>query len=108
MLPSTIFAALITFERTGAENDILPEEAQGACCFMAVKASDEDDLRNALAAELREIGLRLVAIDEAREIDIDDLPNGMDPHLVENINDWGDDTRTVWGTIHIYLADGEA
>ena len=108
MFPSTVYAALITFERTEADNDILPEEAQGACCFMATRASDEDDLRNTLAVELREIGLRLVSIDEAQEIDIHDLPGGMDPHLIESIGDWDDETRTVWGTIHTYLADGEA
>ncbi len=32
----------------------------------------------------------------------------VDEHLASNIENWETDKATVWGTIHIYLADGEA
>jgi hypothetical protein len=28
--------------------------------------------------------------------------------LADNIRQWEPGRRTVWGTIHVYLADGEA
>jgi hypothetical protein len=108
MAATRIFTALVTFERTAPEVDLLPPEAQGAVGYMAVSATSEDDLRDALVTDLAFVGLRLLEIDEIREIDVQSLPDGLDAHLADNIRQWEPGRRTVWGTIHVYLADGEA
>lgn len=103
-----IFTALVSFERTDWITDYLPPEAQGACGFMAIAAIDEDDVFDALRSELTEIGLKLVDVDQIREVTVEDFPEDLDEHLAENVRDWETGKRTVWGTIHVYLADGEA
>jgi hypothetical protein len=108
MAATRIFTALVTFERTAPEVDFLPPEAQGAVGYMAVSATSEDDLRDALVTDLALVGLRLLEIDEIREIDVQSLPDGLDAHLADNIRQWEPGRRTVWGKIHVYLADGEA
>lgn len=75
----------MTFERTGLESDFLPPEAQGAVGYMAISATDEDELRHALLADLKYVGLRLLEIDEICEIDVKSLPDGIDDHLADNI-----------------------
>lgn len=107
MAANRTFTALVTFERTDPESDYLPPEAQGAVGYMAILATDEDDLRDALLADLNCVGLRLLEIDEIREINVKILPDAIDDHLADNIRNWEPGKRTVWGTIHIYLADGE-
>lgn len=108
MAANKTYTALVTFERIGPESDYLPPEAQGAVGYMAISAFDEDDLRDALLADLKCVGLRLLEIDEVQEINTNYLPDGIDAHLADNIRNWEADRRTVWGTIHVYLADGEA
>lgn len=104
----TTYIALVTFERAGETATYLLPEEQGACGYQAISAIDEDDLRNALSQELAEVGLRLVAIDDTREIEVDNLPDDIDDHLAENIRNWEPGKRTVWGTIYTYIGDGEA
>jgi hypothetical protein len=41
----------------------------------------------------------LAAIEDARE---------LDEHLAENMDQWEAGRMTVWGTLHTYIAEGEA
>lgn len=108
MTRPNIYTAPVTFERTERANDVLPEEAQGAVGYMAISAADEDGVRYALQDELNEVGLRLLEVDQIQEVDLNNLPADIDEHLLENIKNWQAGRRTVWGTIHVYLGDGEA
>lgn len=102
------YTALVTFERTDAETDYLPPEAQGACGYMAIAANDEDDIFDALRSELSGAGLNLIEVQEITEVTTDAFPADLDNHLAENVRNWESGERTVWGTIHVYIADGEA
>jgi hypothetical protein len=108
MAESTTFIALVSFERTNDATDYLPAEAQGACGYMAVTAADEDEARDSLASELRQVNLHLLAIDEVFKVELEDLPDGIDEHLVQNMRTWEQGKRTVWGTIFTYASEGEA
>jgi hypothetical protein len=102
-----IYTALVTFERTDADTPYLPPQAQGACGYMAIAATHEDDVYDVLRSELSEIGLELVGVDEITEASKDHIDD-LDDHLAENVEEWKPGKRTVWGTIYIYLAEGEA
>ena len=108
MVADRTFTALVTFERTDGTTEVLQSDEQGACGYMAIAAADEDCVINALRAELSELHLRLVEVEQIEEIDCDNLPDNIDEHLAANIRDWEHGRQTVWGTIHVYLADGEA
>ena len=75
---------------------------------MGAQAEDEDQLASVFAAELSELGLRLAEIDNIIEVKSLDVVASYDEHLAANMAAWQDGKRTVWGTIHCYLADGEA
>lgn len=103
-----IYTALVTFERTTADTAFLPSGAQGACGYMAVAAPDEDGVVDVLRNSLSAVGLRLIEIDQITERSLTNFPEDLDSHLAENVRNWEANRPTVWGTIHIYLADGEA
>ena len=103
-----IFTALVTFERTKENNSELPPEAQGACGYMAIEAIDEDDVFDTLRDAMRAVNLDLVDVNEITETSLEAFPEDLDEHLAENVRKWEPGNRTVWGTIHVYLADGEA
>lgn len=103
-----IYTALVTFERTTSDTPILPPEAQGACGYMAVAAPEEDGVVDAIQIALSEAELRLVAVNEITERTLENFPDDLDDHLAGNVRSWEANKHTVWGTIHVYLADGEA
>jgi hypothetical protein len=71
-------------------------------------APGEDDVVDALQNALSEVELRLVEVDEITERTLANFPKNLDDHLAENVRNWEANKHTVWGTIHAYLADGEA
>ena len=100
------WAALVTFERTAESQTILPDRAQGAC-WMGCLAQDSDDLRRKIAESLSEAGVRLLEIDNEHEVLVHDFAE-IDEHLSENVHRLEPGKKVVWGTIHVYLADGKA
>ena len=102
------WVALVTFERTDRPHEILPDDYLGACGWMGCIADDADDvpefLRRALAAE----GLRLVQIEHVEEVGASEEVEDYDVHLAENMQAIEPGHRTVWGTLHVYVAEGEA
>ncbi len=101
------WVALITFERTGVAQDILPEDAQGACGGLACLAVDSDGVRDQIALDLRHHGLRLLEVDDERAL-LDGELDDLDERLAENFRTRELEKKTVWGTLHVYVADGEA
>jgi len=57
---------------------------------------------------LRADKLRLVEVNDIAETSLENFPDELGEHLAENVKNWEPNTRTVWGTIHVYLAEGEA
>ncbi|MGD9868860.1 MAG: hypothetical protein AB7U38_12745 [Hyphomicrobiales bacterium] len=105
---SRTWTALVTFEVVESGALGLPGHAHGAVGYMAVRAAAEDDLRQALLAELKEAGLRLVEIDDIRMLAEGEFPDALDGHLAANMREWLPGKRTVWGTVRPYYGDGEA
>jgi hypothetical protein len=103
-----IFTALVTFERAESETQFLPSDAQGACGYMAIAMAKEDYVFDALRSELAEVGLRLIEVEQVAETTLATFPDDLDEHLAENVCNWESGRQTVWGTIHAYIADGEA
>jgi len=102
-----VYTALVTFERTASDTPFLPPEAQGACGYMAIAAPDEDGVVEAIHNSLAAVELRLVEVSDITETTLPDFPNDLDERLAENVRNWEANKRTVWGTIHVYMADGE-
>jgi hypothetical protein len=75
---------------------------------MAITAPDEEGVVEAIRKSLSDVALRLVEVSEIAETTLPDFPDHLDEHLADNVRNWEPDKRTVWGTIHVYLADGEA
>ena len=102
------WAALVTFERGEASQDILPEEAQGACGWMGAVAPDEDPACTQLVMGLELLGVRVLQISDLQDVfEIDEFKN-LDDHLADNFQVVELGKMTVWGSIHCYLGDGEA
>ncbi|MBI1198167.1 MAG: hypothetical protein GC203_09920 [Phenylobacterium sp.] len=102
------WVALVTFERSDAEQAVLPEWAQGACGWMACRASSEESVRDLLAQDLRHCGLKLLAIDSLQGAVDEGDADEIDEHLAANMRQLEAGKLSVWGTIHCYKADGEA
>lgn len=108
MTKSRIYTALVTFERTSPETPFLPAEAEGACGYMAIAAPNDGAVVETLRAALSADALRLIDVSDITETSLHDFPDELDEHLAENVRNWDANRRTVWGTIHVYLAEGEA
>src|SRR3546814_9796202 len=92
------WAALVTFERGEAPQEILPAEAQGACGWMGAVASDDEAAHRLLVRDLEFLGIRVLEISDLQEIfEIGELEN-LDKHLAENFNLIEPSKKTVWGT----------
>jgi hypothetical protein len=102
------FIALVTFENSGDVLEILPAECNGACGWMAVKAETDTQVLDALRKELSQIELKLVEVDRVTQVYSTDEIAEYDDHLAVNVAEWEPGKATVWGTIHTYLAEGEA
>jgi len=75
---------------------------------MFTSGQDEEEAVRHLHRGLQFHGLRLVEVDEMREVfrpeDIDEL----DEHLAANLRNFEEGHRTAWGTIRCYKGEGEA
>lgn len=61
-----------------------------------------------LRADFELAHLRILEISEVREIYHADELDELDEHLADNFRRIEEQKSTVWGTIHCYMADGEA
>jgi len=102
------FIAMVTFERVTDDLGILPANAHGACGWLGVRSATGEDAAATISLALREIGLRLVEVTELVEVSSPEQVVAYDAHLAANMSVWEEGKRTVWGTIHSYLADGES
>lgn len=71
------WVALVTFERRAEQQDILPDWAQGACGWMVALAPDEETARGLLVRDVEYHGLRVISIDNARELFGDNEVEGV-------------------------------
>ena len=102
------YVALVTFEDGGDVLDILPAECQGACGWIAVNASNEERVLDALRKELAQIELKLVEVDRVIQVHSIEEIADYDDHLARNVGEWEDGKAWVWGTLQTYIADGES
>ena len=103
-----MFIALVTFENDGDALKLLPEGYQGACGWMAVRAISEEQASDQLRRVLREIDLKVLEIDDLLQVYSLEEIACYDEHLAANVEEWESEQTAVWGTLHVYLADGEA
>ena len=61
-----------------------------------------------LRNDLSEIGLKLIEVEDIQELPSLELAYELDNHLAYNMERWEVGKKTVWGTIHTYMAEGEA
>jgi hypothetical protein len=102
------WVALVTFERGVGKQSILDAHQQGASGWMALFAQNEGDVRQVAACSLLADGLRLIEIERETPVEtVEDIAE-FDEHLAENFRARDPSRPGVWGTIHCYLADGEA
>lgn len=102
------WAALVTFERGPEEQDILPDWAHGACGWMVALAPDEETAQGLLVQDVKYHGLRVIEIEDEREVFGEEEIEVIDEHLASNFRNIELGKRTVWGTIHCYKGEGEA
>ena len=102
------WVALVTFERRDEDQDILPEWAHGACGWMVALAPNEETARGLLVRDVEYHGLRVIEIDDEREVFGDDEIEEIDDHLAMNFREMEPGKQTVWGTIHGFKGEGEA
>ena len=98
----------MTFERRDEDQDILPDWAHGACGWMVALAPDEETARGLLVRDVECHGLRVIEIDDEREVFGDDEIEAIDDHLAMNFRGLEPGKQTVWGTIHGYKGEGQA
>jgi hypothetical protein len=108
MTDERCWVALVTFERRGASQEILPDWAHGACGWLLALAPDEDTARQRLIRDVEQHGLRVVEVGNEREVFDEDEVDEIDEHLAANFRTIAPGTQTVWGTIHGYKGEGEA
>ena len=102
------WVALVTFERGTRTQDVLPDEFQGACGWMACLTADDEAIRDQIETALTANGLKLREIDRLTLVESSDDVEEFDSHLGQNISILEPGKTVVWGTIHLYRADGEA
>ena len=108
MTKGRCWVALVTFERREEGRGILPEWALGASGWMVALAPDEEAARRLLVRDVENHGLRVLEIENGREVFGDDEIAGIDDHLAMNFREIEPEMHTVWGTIHCYKGEGEA
>ncbi|MCY7281571.1 MAG: hypothetical protein LH610_11895 [Sphingomonas bacterium] len=102
------WVARVTFERRNEEQDILPDWAHGGCGWMVALAPNEETARGLLVRDVEYHGLRVIEIDDGREVFGDDEIEEIDDYLAMNFREIEPEKQTVWGTIHCYKGEGEA
>ncbi len=76
---------------------------------MGVLCENQDKVADVIISSLAEIGLRARSVDDIRPIGEIEEFEAINDHLFSNVLARPkNDPKMVWGTIHIYLADGEA
>lgn len=100
--------ALVTFVNAGDFLSLFDPEHQGAVGWMSIIARDENALAENLRACLGEAGYQVVEIDEISIVRSFEEINEIDDHLAKNTMQLEPGKNVVWGTIHKYIADGEA
>lgn len=103
-----LFVGLVSFRRNGDLLNILPERAEGASGWQAGRAKNEDQFVLFVQTSLSEIGLEVIEVNDIQELASPEEASELDEHLGDNIRNWEPGKMTVWGTIHIYIGDGEA
>ena len=100
--------ALVTFERHGKDQAILPDWAHGACGWMVAVAPDEETARRLLTLDVESCGLRVLEIDKMQQIFSNQDVKAVDDQLAMNLRRIEPGKETVWGTIHGYKGEGRA
>jgi hypothetical protein len=100
-----IFVALVTFEHGSDAGHHLPLNYQGACGWIAIDATDENDARTRLRSSLEAEGLTLVELERLHRVNGAMDVDALDGHLAANMREWEPGRPTVWGTIHCYAGD---
>lgn len=108
MIDGRWWLALVTFERREDEQEILPQWAHGACGWMVSLAPDEETARSLLIRDVEHRGLRVLEIEDEREVFDEDEIKEIDDQLASNFRAIESGKQTVWGTIHCYKGEGEA
>ena len=75
---------------------------------MACLALDGDFVRDEIEAALNAAGLRLVEIANQERLRSPEYLDKLDAQLARNVSEMEPGKVVVWGTIHTYLAEGEA
>ena len=106
------YIALVDMMRmpeNGDTQEVFDPEDIGGVSWMGVRADDEEEAEQLITLSLNEIGLTIREIDDCQElIDVESFED-IDEHLVKNILERPlDDRPVVWGTLHTYIAEGEA
>lgn len=99
---------LVTFEKEGDAKSILTKHDHGAAGWMAAFAQNEDELADTIRATLSEIGLKFISVEQPRIVETEYDIEEVDDHLAENFRHLEQGKSVIWGTLHAYLADGEA
>jgi hypothetical protein len=102
------WVAPVTFDCRDEGQDVLPDWAHGACGWMVAVAPDEEMARRRLVRDVEFCGLRVLEVDDVREVYSDKQVEEIDDHLASSLRDIEPGKQTVWGTIHGYKGDGEA
>jgi hypothetical protein len=98
---------MVTFERLRDDQDVLGPADQGACGWMIALAPDEEAACALIVRDLEYRGLRVLEIENEREVFSDKEIAEVDEHLAYNFRNIKGGKQTVWGTIHCYAGDGE-
>ena len=103
-----MYIALVTFERLNSSQCVLDEPYRGAVGWLGVRAICEEECLEQIELSLSAAGLRVLEVEDVTEVksllDIE----VHDSHLALNVRSSDAGDEVIWGTLHRYLADGEA
>lgn len=75
---------------------------------MVALASDEEAARELFVRDLEHVGLRVIEVEDEREVFSEEEMEEIDDQLAANFRDIEPGKQTVWGTLHCYKGEGEA
>jgi hypothetical protein len=103
-----LWLGLVEFRRREEGPGLLPEACLGAVGWLLALAPNSETAVQRLVRDVEHEGLRVVAVDDVREVFDEDEIGEVSPHLLENFRNIEPGRQTVWGTIHSYKGEGEA
>lgn len=106
--PSPFFVALVSYENTGEDSLYIPPNCWGAVGWVAIKAEDEDHVREILQVGFDYLKLRLLSIEEIEIFTNPEDIENKDSHLAENIRKWEPNKLWVIGSVGGYYGEGES